>query len=98
MNIIEELYNGNINPQSKCFDQNSEYGKLIKIICDHENKLTAYLNAVSDEKEGQQLLSQLITAQNEMSCINEFEWFEEGFKLGARLMLDTFIIERYSPI
>ena len=51
MNILKELYYGNVKPYAKYFDRNSEYGKFVKIISDNEEKLTAYLNAIHDAKE-----------------------------------------------
>ena len=96
MDIIEELYYGNLNPQSKCFDRRSEYGKFMKIISDNEEKLTAYLGAIPNAKEEQQLFSQMMNAQGEVLCISESERFTEGFRIGARFMLDTFLLESKS--
>ena len=93
MNMLEELYYGNINPNEKCFDRNSEYGKFVKSISDNEEKLIAYITAIPTAAEEQRLLSQLINAQNEVLCISELERFIEGFKLGARFITDTFLTE-----
>ena len=98
MNILEEMYYGNIRPISKCFDRSSPYGKLVKIISDNEKKLNTYLNTIPEAKEEQYLFSQLMNAQGEVSGISDLERFIEGFQLGARFMLDTFLSERYSPI
>ena len=98
MNIIEELYYGNINPNDKTFDRNSEYGELWQIISDNEEKLSAYINNIPTITEEQHLFSQLMNAQRELLCISEFERFIEGFQLGARFIMDTFLTERYSPI
>ena len=89
MNIIEELYYGNLNPTEKYFNPSSEYGKNVKIISDNEEKLTAYLSAIPTAEKEKHLLEQLINAQNEILFISEFERFKEGFKLGARLITDT---------
>jgi len=96
MDIIEELYYGNLNPESKCFDRNSEYGKFIKIISDNEEKLMKYLDSAPNAKEEQQLFSHLMNAQSEILCISESERFTEGFRIGARFMLDTFLLESHS--
>lgn len=98
MNILEELYYGNINPNDKSFDYNSDYGKFIKTISDNEEKLSAYLNAIPTASEEQHLFSELMNAEREVLCISEFERFIEGFQLGAKFIMDTFLIERYSPI
>lgn len=51
MNIIEELYFGNINPYTKFFNPKSEYAKLMGIIADNEEKLIEYLNALPKAKD-----------------------------------------------
>ena len=93
MNILEELYYGNISPYEKCYKRDSEYAALTKIIANNEEKLTVCLSG-----EEQHLFSQLMNAQNEILSTETRERFIEGWKLGARFMLDTFLMPRYSPI
>lgn len=87
MNILEELYFGNINPNVKGFEKNTPYGKAMQTLSDREEKLTALL-----EGEEQSLLFDLVNVQNEITAISELERFVEGFRLGARFMRDTFIV------
>ena len=96
-NVLEDLYYGNIQPSAKCFDTHSQYAKLIKIISDNEEKLTSFLSEPSTAQE-QRLLAQLINAQNEVLAFSEISRFIEGFQLGARFMLDTFILPRESVV
>ena len=91
-NILEELYYGNINPQDKCFDRDSEYAKFVKIIADNEEKLDAFLRGISAAEKEHKLFSQLMDAHSSILVFSEKERFIEGFQLGARLMLDTFLI------
>lgn len=93
MNILEEFYYGNVNPQEKCYKRGSEYATFVKIVSDNEGKLTASLDG-----EEQHLFSRLMNAQSEILDTETRERFIEGWKLGARFMLDTFLIPRYSPI
>jgi len=93
MNILEEFYYGNINPNEKCFKRQSEFATFVKIVSDNEEKLIAYLGG-----EEKHLFSQLMNAQSEILDTEARERFIEGWKLGARFMLDTFITPRYSPI
>ena len=93
MNILEEFYFGNVNPQEKRFKRESEYATFVKIISDNEEKLSAGLS--NEEKS---LLSRLMNAQSEITSIETCERFIEGWKLGAKFMLDTFLIPRHSPI
>lgn len=51
MNIIEELYHGNIHPNEKCFATASNYAKFIAIISENEAKLTAFLKALPNSEE-----------------------------------------------
>jgi len=90
-NILEELYYGNITPCDKCYSRDSEYAKCMKIISDHDEKLTAFLHENSN-REAQDLFSQLMSTQDEVLCMGEQERFIEGFRLGARFMLDTFLV------
>ena len=98
MNILEELYYGVIKPYEKAPRRESEYAKFVKIVLTNEEKLTAFLKTIPKSEEEQHLFSQMINAQTEIAESDELEHFIEGFKLGARLIMDTFLIERYSPI
>lgn len=92
MNILDEFYYGNVNPQEKCYKRQTEYAAFVKTVFDNEEKLTARLSS-----EEQQLFSQLMNAQSEILDTETRERFIEGWKLGAKFMLDTFLIPRYSP-
>lgn len=92
MNILEELYYGNINPNEKHFRRKSEYEKFVKIISSNEEKLKSYL-----DEEAQRLLLQLMDAQTAIAATGERERFIEGWKLGAQFVLDTFLMPHYSP-
>ena len=96
MNIIGELYYGNINPVAKKFDQKSEYGDLLKTMVDNEKKLTDYIRALPNSQEQQELFSQMIDTQIELAHFSQSESFIDGFRLGAQLMLDTFILPQQS--
>jgi hypothetical protein len=98
MNILEELYFGSINPYAKCFDRHSEYAKLIKTISDSEEKLTSFLNALPEMKDQSHLFSQLMNAQGEVLAFCKQNSFIEGFQLGARFILDIFLIPQKSVI
>lgn len=89
MNIIEELYFGNIDPNMKRVERNSRIAKAMQTLSDSEEKLTVLL----DGKE-KNLLFDLVNAQSEIVATSELERFIEGFQLGARFMLDTFIVPK----
>lgn len=77
MNILEDLYYGNINPNDKCFDRKSRYAQFAKIITDNSEKLAAFLNALPNAEE-EHLLSQMINAQSELIQFSEIKGFIEG--------------------
>ena len=43
MNFIEELYYGNINPNEKRYDGNTDYAKAMRRFCNSENELNKML-------------------------------------------------------
>ncbi|MDR1629916.1 MAG: hypothetical protein LBS36_06860 [Oscillospiraceae bacterium] len=97
MNILEELYFGNIRPCDKCFDKQSRYGAFINIIAENEETLLDYFKTQQHETQ-QHLFSQLMNAQEEILAFSEQNRFIEGFQTGAKLMLDTFILPQSSVI
>ena len=98
MNIIEELYHGNIHTNEKCFSRSSHYAKFVAIVSENEEKITEFLQALPNAEQEQHLLSQMMNAQSEINLFEGREKFIEGFRLGARFMLDTFMVEQESAI
>ena len=92
--ILEDLFYGNIHPHEKRFEASSAYAELVDTVVDHEAKLNAFLKALPDAKENARLFTELMDAQGEIGCLSELERFLEGFRLGAGLMLETFILPR----
>ncbi|MCL2694876.1 MAG: hypothetical protein FWE69_00960 [Clostridiales bacterium] len=97
-NILEELYYGNVHPTSKCYDRDSEYAKFVGIIGANEERLAAFLCGIPSAEKEQHLFSQLMNAQGEVSAFNELNRFIEGFQLGAKFMLDTFLVPQNGVI
>ena len=91
MNIIEELYYGNINPIDKEFERDSNYAKFMKIFTENEHQLFAFFEEHKEEKE---LFTVMCNARNALQDFGERERFVEGFRLGARFLLDMLITER----
>ncbi len=85
MNFIEELYFGNINPNEKRFDRDSQYARSLEEFCKNENNLSDMLSA-----EQQQLFNQLVNAHDEITSCTTIEYFKIGFILGVQLMTDCF--------
>ena len=80
--ILEELFYGNICPNTDCRSQDKETKQLMGYIADHHDNLLSTLN--NQQKE---LLEKFDDCYSELININEREIFLYAFKLGARLML-----------
>ena len=83
--ILEELFYGNICPNTDCRSTDKETKQLMGYIADHHDNLLSTLN--DQQKE---LLEKFDDCYNELTDINEREIFTYAFKLGARIMLAVF--------
>lgn len=83
--ILSELYHGNINPVAKSIVQGSAYQKVMHRLSDLEEKLVAQL-----DEEQKKLLEDFIAAQGELNYISGEERFTDGFRMGARMILEIF--------
>lgn len=82
--ILEEMYYGNVNPNTQYFSKQSEFGRAMKVLSDRETELTALLN--ENEKE---VLQRFANAQLELNSLTAKAKFLYGFKLGAQIMLEA---------
>ena len=80
--ILEELYYGNICPNTDCRSHDKDTKQLIGYIADHHDNLLATLN-----EQQKEILEQFDDCYNELTDINEREIFLYAFKLGAKIML-----------
>ena len=81
--ILEELFYGNICPNTDCRSNDKETKQLMGYIADHHSKLLSTLN--DQQKE---ILEKFDDCYNELTDINEREIFVYAFKLGARIALE----------
>ena len=84
MNIIEELWYGNVSPCERDFKKGSKYSELLVYIVRHEEDLQKRL--YDEEKE---ILEKFTECTNEMYGIAEREAFVRGFVLGARIIIEV---------
>ena len=82
--ILEELFYGNICPNTDCRNQDKETKQLMGYIADHHDNLLSTLN-----EQQKEILEKFDDCYNELIDINEREIFSYAFKLGARLMLSV---------
>ena len=82
--ILEELFYGNICPNTDCRSHNKETKQLMGYIADHHDNLLSTLN--DHQKE---LLEKFDDCYNELTDINEREIFSYAFKLGMRIAIEV---------
>ena len=80
--ILEELFYGNICPNTDCRSQDKETKHLMGYIADHHDNLLSTLN-----EQQKEILEKFDDCYNELIDINERELFTYAFKLGAQIML-----------
>ena len=85
-NFIKELYYGNIDPQARGFKNGSYLKKQMTILSESEVMLTDRLTG--DEKKA--FLS-FVNASDVILGESELDSFIVGFRLGAKLVFDTFV-------
>ena len=84
MQILEDLYLGDIRPNERGFKHNSQYAKALDEVVKVGDTLTESLN-----EEQKKLFEDYMNAQREVTVLTECETFCYAFKLGAKIMLDV---------
>lgn len=82
--ILEELFYGNICPNTDCRSHDKETKQLMGYIADHHDNLLSTLN--DQQKE---TLEKFDDCYNELTDINEREIFSYAFKLGMRIAIEV---------
>ena len=82
-NTLEDLYYGNITPNTQDMAPNSELKRAADRVARFENQLTERL-----DEAGQAVLEKLIESQQEIDSITAMENFILGFRLGAKIMME----------
>ena len=84
MNILEELWYGNIEPSEYDTSLEPEYKELLQLISRNEDKLLATMT-----KEQKELFSQYTDCVREYQTMAECLLFQNSFRLGAKIMLEV---------
>ena len=83
MFILEDLYNGKINPVEKTYRKGTEYARLnARALEDVER----FCEGMSDAEK--KIFDDYETKQSQMGDIAEQDIFIEGVRFGARFILD----------
>ena len=86
MDIIRELWYGNVAPFEQCTRGDKQLKELLKLVARNKEKLDASLT----EKQ-KETLEKFEEALNEMHSIAERDAFSYGLRLGIRLMAEAFL-------
>ena len=84
MFVLEDLWMGKIDPVARNFHRNSQYHQLLKELCDLSNQISAELSP-----EAKKWFQRHEEVQTQIIGIGEQDAFIDGFRLGARLLLDV---------
>ena len=84
MRLLEDFWYGNIDPRE--YDKSSckEYKEAFRLVAKNEEKLQA---TMTDEQK--ELFSRYTDAVREHQMTTDCLIFQNGFKLGARIMLEV---------
>ena len=84
--VLEELYYGNIRPDSRIYGQDSPFVQAAKLKSKNLEKLKEVLN--DSEKE---IFDQYYDAQGDIEGITQYDTFTYALKFGILLMVETFM-------
>ena len=86
MDILEELWYGNITPtEYSRIENNANYKEALRLVNQNQERLKSTLT--NEQKE---LLDKLLTSSEEFANLIELDCFKVGFKLGARLTTEAY--------
>ena len=86
--ILEELFYGNICPNTDCRNDDKEVKKLMGYIADHHENLLKTLN--DEQKE---FFEKYDDCYTELIDINEREIFAYAFWLGMRIAIEVLFLD-----
>ena len=84
--ILEELFYGNICPNTECRSNGKDTKQLMGYIADHHSALNETL---SDKQK--ELFEKFNDCYDELTDINEREIFVYAFRLGARIAIEVLL-------
>jgi hypothetical protein len=86
MKILDELWYGNISPLEQCTRGDKRLKELLKLVARNREELDGTLTDKQKET-----LEKFEECMNEMHSIAERGAFSYGFRLGVRLMAESFL-------
>ena len=86
MLFLEEFWNGNIAPGEGRYHSKKEYKEAWKLVEQTEDELKERLTA-----EEWELFTKYQDAERTAGCISDADIFIEGFRMGAKILLDVLL-------
>ncbi|MBE6720667.1 MAG: hypothetical protein E7571_08475 [Ruminococcaceae bacterium] len=84
MTVLENLYNGNIEPtDSDSLKNNVRYKEGLRLVGRLQEELSATLN-----EEQKAIFEKYLTAANELSIVINEETFKTGYRLATQIMIE----------
>ncbi len=83
MQVLEDLYLGDIHPNERTFTRNSQYAKALDETVKAGDALTKSLT-----EEQKELFEDYMSAQREVNILTDCESFIYAFRLGSKIMID----------
>jgi len=87
--ILEKFAYSNISLEVQAYSKKSEFGQVLALVGEIEEKLSEQLN--TEEKE---TLKRLLEAQDEVNEFTAEENFLRGYKLGVTMTAEAFVTSR----
>ena len=84
--ILEELFYGNVCPNTDCRSQSKETKELMGYIADHHDALNSTLT-----EQQKEIFEKFNDCYDELTDINEREIFVYAFRLGARIVIEVLL-------
>lgn len=84
--FTKELYYGNISPEARRYEPDSDYAKVSEKAVETEEKLSKLLSG-----EAKRLFSEFSENNGKLLCESETAAFIDGFRLGAHFVFNTFV-------
>lgn len=86
MQFLKEFWKGNIIPGETRYRHDELYSKSLQTM----EKAEMHLKEVLSEADWK-VFSQFSDASQEVSCISDRDSFIEGFRMGAKMMMDVLL-------
>ena len=84
MTVLENLYNGNIEPtDSESLKNNVRYKEGLRLVGRLQEELAETLN-----EEQKAIFEKYLTAANELSIVINEETFKTGYRLATQIMIE----------